>query len=72
MPISKGLLDECIEKDLVFYWYVLAGGIPKGVDVEGIGSINGVSIYEFDLDTVEDKPWRRPGIREMENQYVFN
>lgn len=23
--------------------------------------INGVSMYEFNLDTIEDKPWRKPG-----------
>jgi len=35
----------------------------KGVDMEAVGNINGVPVYEFDLDglKVEDKPWRKPG-----------
>ena len=35
----------------------------KGVDLEAVGNINGVPVYEFDLDSlkVEDKPWRKPG-----------
>lgn len=36
----------------------------KGVDMEAVGNINGMPVYEFDLDglKVEDKPWRKPGI----------
>ena len=35
----------------------------KGVNVDGVGTVNGVNIYEYDLDTgSEDKPWRKPGI----------
>ena len=33
----------------------------KGIDVEAVGTVNGVSIHEFDLDSVDDKPWRKPG-----------
>ncbi|KFM68871.1 Pre-mRNA 3'-end-processing factor FIP1, partial [Stegodyphus mimosarum] len=33
----------------------------KGIDLETVGIINGVSMYEFNLDTIEDKPWRKPG-----------
>ena len=35
----------------------------KGVDMDAVGNINGVPVYEFDLDglKVEDKPWRKPG-----------
>ncbi|XP_065187124.1 pre-mRNA 3'-end-processing factor FIP1-like isoform X3 [Sycon ciliatum] len=33
----------------------------KGLDVDAVGKINGVSTYEFDLDSVDDKPWRKPG-----------
>ena len=35
----------------------------KGVDLEAVGSINGVPVYEFDIDAlkIEDKPWRKPG-----------
>lgn len=33
------------------------------MDVEAVGSINGVPTYDFDLDGIqaEDKPWRKPG-----------
>ena len=36
----------------------------KGVDMDAVGNINCVPVYEFDLDgvKVEDKPWRKPGI----------
>ncbi|XP_067124950.1 pre-mRNA 3'-end-processing factor FIP1-like [Centruroides vittatus] len=33
----------------------------KGIDMDSVGSINGVPVYEFNLDTLEDKPWRKPG-----------
>jgi hypothetical protein len=37
--------------------------VAKGVDLDAVGSINGVPVYEFDMETlkVEDKPWRKPG-----------
>jgi len=36
----------------------------KGVDMDAVGNISGVPVYEFDLDglKVEDKPWRKPGM----------
>lgn len=30
-------------------------------DFEGVGSINGVAAHEFSIDSLEDKPWRKPG-----------
>ena len=41
----------------------LSSGTTKGVDVDAVGSINGVPTYDFDLDGIqaEDKPWRKPG-----------
>ncbi|XP_064637614.1 pre-mRNA 3'-end-processing factor FIP1-like [Lineus longissimus] len=33
----------------------------KGVDVDTPGAINGVQIYEFDLETIQEKPWLKPG-----------
>ncbi|XP_078534321.1 pre-mRNA 3'-end-processing factor FIP1 isoform X2 [Lissotriton helveticus] len=41
--------------------YGAAGGKVKGVDLEAPGSINGVPLVEVDLDSFEDKPWRKPG-----------
>lgn len=32
-----------------------------GIDLDGVGAIGDVSIYDFDINTVEDKPWRKPG-----------
>jgi len=39
--------------------------VGKGVDMDAVGNINGVPVYEFDLDglKVEDKPWRKPGMQ---------
>ncbi len=35
----------------------------KGVDVDATGAINGVPIYDFDLNTLQpdEKAWRKPG-----------
>jgi len=54
-----------------YLFYITAGVTPsainkpasKGVDLDAVGSINGVPVYEFDIDSlkVEDKPWRKPG-----------
>jgi len=46
---------------------VAAGGsgtkpAGKGVDLEAVGNIKDVPVYEFDLDGVKDKPWRKPGM----------
>ncbi|KAI9018568.1 Fip1 motif-domain-containing protein [Phycomyces nitens] len=32
-----------------------------GINLEAVGELNGQPITEVDLDTVEDKPWRKPG-----------
>ena len=51
-------------------FYLSAGQKPgttgpgvKGVDPEAEGIVNGVSVFEFNLDTLKDeeKPWRKPG-----------
>ena len=34
---------------------------PGGVDINAVGSIDGVELFDVDLDGVEDKPWRKPG-----------
>mgnify|MGYP001852085574 FL=1 len=33
----------------------------NGVDLDAPGNINGVPLLEVDLDSFEDKPWRKPG-----------
>ncbi|XP_037082511.1 pre-mRNA 3'-end-processing factor FIP1-like [Pollicipes pollicipes] len=30
-------------------------------EFDGVGTINGVPAHEFNLDSLEDKPWRKPG-----------
>ena len=30
-------------------------------EFETIGAINGVPAHEFNLDNLEEKPWRKPG-----------
>lgn len=44
-----------------------AGGMNKtqgkGIDLEAVGTNNGIPTYDYDLDSLqaEDKPWRKPG-----------
>lgn len=33
----------------------------KGVDLDAPGSINGVPVLEVDVESFEEKPWRKPG-----------
>ena len=34
----------------------------KGVDMEAPGNINGVPVLEADVESFEEKPWRKPGV----------
>ncbi|KAM3960145.1 uncharacterized protein ACR2FA_005774 [Aphomia sociella] len=38
-----------------------SGGKVTLEDLDGPGSINGVPALEFNIDTIEDKPWNKPG-----------
>ncbi|CAF91834.1 unnamed protein product, partial [Tetraodon nigroviridis] len=33
----------------------------KGIDLDASGNINGVSVVEVDMESFEEKPWRKPG-----------
>lgn len=33
----------------------------KGVDLDAPGNINGVPVLEADMESFEEKPWRKPG-----------
>ncbi|KAM6939957.1 pre-mRNA 3'-end-processing factor FIP1 [Xenentodon cancila] len=33
----------------------------KGVDLDAPGNINGVAVLEVDMESFEEKPWRKPG-----------
>jgi len=35
--------------------------VKQGVDLDVVGKIDGKEVYEIDLDSFEDKPWRKPG-----------
>uniref|UniRef100_A0A8D2PSJ9 Pre-mRNA 3'-end-processing factor FIP1 n=1 Tax=Zosterops lateralis melanops TaxID=1220523 RepID=A0A8D2PSJ9_ZOSLA len=41
--------------------YGSSGAKVKGLDLDAPGSINGAPLLEVDLDSFEDKPWRKPG-----------
>ncbi|XP_054238823.1 pre-mRNA 3'-end-processing factor FIP1 isoform X4 [Indicator indicator] len=41
--------------------FASSGAKVKGLDLDAPGSINGVPLLEVDLDSFEDKPWRKPG-----------
>ncbi|XP_074599262.1 uncharacterized protein LOC141853720 [Brevipalpus obovatus] len=32
-----------------------------GLDIDAVGTYNGQPIYDLNLDSMEDKPWRKPG-----------
>ena len=40
-----------------------ASGDTKRLDIDAVGTVNSVSIYEYDMDLgTDEKPWRDPGI----------
>ncbi|XP_046900828.1 pre-mRNA 3'-end-processing factor FIP1 [Hypomesus transpacificus] len=41
--------------------YGQVGTKLKGVDLEAAGSINGVPVLEVEMESFEEKPWRKPG-----------
>uniref|UniRef100_A0A8C2WKJ0 Pre-mRNA 3'-end-processing factor FIP1 n=1 Tax=Cyclopterus lumpus TaxID=8103 RepID=A0A8C2WKJ0_CYCLU len=42
-------------------YYFLVASKMKGVDLDAPGSINGVPVLEADVESFEEKPWRKPG-----------
>uniref|UniRef100_A0A8B9KGF4 Pre-mRNA 3'-end-processing factor FIP1 n=1 Tax=Astyanax mexicanus TaxID=7994 RepID=A0A8B9KGF4_ASTMX len=38
-----------------------AGAKVKGVDLDAPGNINGVPVLEVEMESFEEKPWRKPG-----------
>uniref|UniRef100_T1K0D5 Pre-mRNA polyadenylation factor Fip1 domain-containing protein n=1 Tax=Tetranychus urticae TaxID=32264 RepID=T1K0D5_TETUR len=32
-----------------------------GLNIEAVANYNGTPIYDLNLDTITDKPWRKPG-----------
>ncbi|XP_029913828.1 pre-mRNA 3'-end-processing factor FIP1 isoform X5 [Myripristis murdjan] len=41
--------------------YVQVATKLKGVDLDAPGNINGVPVLEVDMESFEEKPWRKPG-----------
>ncbi|XP_036439491.1 pre-mRNA 3'-end-processing factor FIP1 isoform X3 [Colossoma macropomum] len=41
--------------------YGAVGTKVKGVDLDAPGNINGVPVLEVDMESFEEKPWRKPG-----------
>ncbi|XP_036824487.1 pre-mRNA 3'-end-processing factor FIP1 isoform X3 [Oncorhynchus mykiss] len=37
------------------------GPKAKGVDLDALGSVNGIPVLEVDIESFEEKPWRKPG-----------
>lgn len=54
-----GLVTGVIEKPRVIT--ATSAGKVTLEDLEGPGSINGVPAVEYNIDTIEDKPWNKPG-----------
>lgn len=34
----------------------------KGVDLDAPGNINGAPVLEVEMESFEEKPWRKPGL----------
>ena len=46
---------------------------PRGVDIDGQGTINGQSTMDFDVANAlkdDEKPWKKPGLIK-DNQFVY-
>ncbi|XP_066515768.1 pre-mRNA 3'-end-processing factor FIP1 isoform X2 [Hoplias malabaricus] len=41
--------------------YGAVGTKVKGVDLDAPGNINGIPVLEVDMESFEEKPWRKPG-----------
>ena len=39
---------------------------PKGIDLDGVGDINGEAVMDVDLDKLAEKPWRMKGVNQSE------
>ena len=42
--------------------FILLAAKLKGVDLDAPGNINGVSVMEVEMESFEEKPWRKPGL----------
>lgn len=47
-------------RNLLYCLFSVAAKL-KGVDLDAPGNINGVPVLEVDMESFEEKPWRKPG-----------
>ena len=40
----------------------------KKLDLNAVGVVNGQSIYEYDVDASDEKPWRKPGMYDHDSK----
>lgn len=50
-----------LSTNILFCLYFVAMKM-KGVDLDGPGNINGVPVVEVEMESFEEKPWRKPGM----------
>lgn len=46
---------------LILFFFIKLATKLKGIDLDAPGSINGVSVVDVDMESFEEKPWRKPG-----------
>ena len=42
------------------------------MDFDDIPEINGVPVNEFNIDTLDDKPWKKPGILSLLLEFILS
>lgn len=68
LSVYISLLTDALLYKAIFvgFWRSLivysVGSKVKGVDLEAPGNINGVPVLEVDMESFEEKPWRKPGV----------
>lgn len=49
--------------------FCLVAAKLKGVDLDAPGNINGAPVLEVDMESFEEKPWRKPGLCLFETHF---
>lgn len=55
-------MDQAKLTCLVMCHLFIVSAKLKGVDLDAPGNINGVPVLEVDMESFEEKPWRKPGL----------
>ncbi|TPX49590.1 hypothetical protein SeMB42_g02546 [Synchytrium endobioticum] len=61
LPIGLGKADAALQPIAAAPTGALSAGLKPSVDLDAVGQFEGKDIYDVDIDTLEDKPWRKPG-----------